>query len=55
MNDIARQVHGLYWDKNFNCARTMLLCLGEAFNGPILPQTLQAATGMHGEGRFRAQ
>ena len=55
MNGIPERVHELYWNKDYNCTRTMLLCLGEAFNVPILPQTLQAATGMHGAGRFRAQ
>ncbi len=55
MNDIAERVHELYWDKDYNCAKTMLLCLGEAFDVRLEVQTLQAATGMHGAGRFRAQ
>lgn len=55
MNDIERQVHELYWNKDDNCAKTMLQCLSTAFHIPLLPQTLHAATGMHGAGRFRAQ
>ena len=55
MNDIAERVHELYWDKDYNCAKTMLLCLGERFGVPLETQTLHAATGMHGAGRFRAQ
>lgn len=55
MNDIIPHVHDLYWNKNFNCARTMLVCLGTYFATPIAAQTFQAATGMHGAGKFRAQ
>lgn len=28
---IEKKVHELYWDCNVNCARTMLICLGELF------------------------
>ena len=55
MYDIAQQVHEHYWIKDDNCAKTMLQCLGRAFGVTLLPQTLHAATGMHGAGRFRAQ
>lgn len=55
MTSTTQRVHDLYWNRNFNCARTMLACLGERFDIFIEPQTLQAATGMHGAGRFRAQ
>ena len=55
MNHTENKVHALYWNQNLNCARTMLLCLGDRFHGAIAPQTLQAAVGMHGAGRFRAQ
>lgn len=55
MKDMAARVHELYWEKDWNCARTMLLCLAERFDISLQPQTLHAATGMHGAGRFRAQ
>ena len=28
---IEKKVHELYWDCDVNCARTMLICLGELF------------------------
>ena len=46
MTSTTQRVHDLYWNRNFNCARTMLACLGERFDIFIEPQTLQAATGM---------
>lgn len=55
MNDTARHVHELYWEKNYNCAKTMLTCLAEKFEIDLSAQVLHAATGMHGAGRFRAQ
>lgn len=55
MNGIPERVHELYWNKDYNCTRTMLLCLGESFGTVIAPQTFHAAAGMHGAGRFRAQ
>lgn len=55
MNHIENSVHDLYWNRDLNCARTMLLCLGDSFHVSIDEQTLQAAIGMHGAGRFRAQ
>ncbi len=55
MNPIENNVHDLYWNRDLNCARTMLLCLGDSFHVAIDDQTLHAAIGMHGAGRFRAQ
>ena len=55
MNDLKARVHELYWEKDCNCAKTMLLCLCEHFCVSLQEQTLHAATGMHGAGRFRAQ
>ena len=55
MNHIENNVHDLYWNRDLNCARTMLLCLGDSFHVAINDQTLHAAIGMHGAGRFRAQ
>lgn len=55
MSPTEQRVHDLYWNRNLNCARTMLACLGESFNLSLAPQTFHAAIGMHGAGRFRAQ
>ena len=55
MSSTSQRVHDLYWKRNWNCARTMLVCLGETFDTPIAEQTLHAAVGMHGAGKFRAQ
>jgi C_GCAxxG_C_C family probable redox protein len=52
---IKRLVHHYYWDFDYNCAKTMLFCLGEFFDICFEKQTLNAATGMHGAGRFGAQ
>ena len=55
MTPTGQLVHELYWNKDLNCARTMLACLGERFTLAVARQTFQAAIGMHGAGRFRAQ
>lgn len=55
MHDFSARIHSLYFDKDFNCARTMLICLCENYGIAPLQQTLDAAIGMHGAGRFRAQ
>lgn len=55
MKQITENVHELYWKQNVNCARTMLICLGDLFDMSIDKQTLEAAIGMHGAGGFRAQ
>lgn len=52
---IREWVHHFYWDQDLNCARTTLSCLSRLSNVSLEPQTLQAAIGMHGAGRFRAQ
>lgn len=52
---IRKMVHKYYWDKDINCARAMLMCLGRLFEIRLLPQTLKAAIGLHGAGGFRAQ
>jgi len=48
-------VHELYWEHDINCARTMLICLGEAHHVALERQTLNSAIGLHGAGGFRAQ
>lgn len=55
MLNIEERLHELYHVKDYNCARTTLLCLGEHFQVDICEQTFNAAIGMHGAGRFRAQ
>ena len=55
MEQIASRVHELYWKDDINCARTMLICLGELYHIPIEQQTIKAAVGLHGAGGYRAQ
>ena len=55
MTPTEQRIHDLYWNKNLNCARAVLACLGERFGVSIAPQNFHAAIGMHGAGRFRAQ
>lgn len=52
---IEQKVHELYWEKDINCARTILICLGELYDTELNAQTIQAAVGLHGAGGFRAQ
>ena len=52
---VRERVHGLYYDRDVNCARTTMLCLGELLGFHIEDQTYAAAVGMHGAGGFRAQ
>lgn len=53
--NIKELVHKYYWDMDINCARTTLNTLGSLFKTPLLPQTLDAAIGLHGAGGYRAQ
>ena len=52
---IERRVHEFYWIDGLNCATTTLLILAEVFDVALHPQTLDAAAGMHGAGRYGAQ
>ncbi len=52
---ITKRVHELYWEKDINCARTMLTCLSELFEKDLCEETMHAAIGLHGAGGFRAQ
>ena len=52
---IREKVHGLYWDADENCARTVLRILSDLFAVPVEKQTLDAAVGLHGAGGYRAQ
>lgn len=48
-------VHEAYYVHNWNCARTALLALGDAFGVSIGAQLWNAAVGMHGAGGHRDQ
>jgi C_GCAxxG_C_C family probable redox protein len=52
---VDQRVHESYWKDNINCATTTLNVLSEHFQIPLQPQTINAAIGMHGAGRFGAQ
>jgi hypothetical protein len=52
---IRKMVHKYYWDRDVNCARTMLGCLSRLYDVRLLPQTMKAAIGLHGAGGYRAQ
>ncbi len=52
---IKNRVHELYWNDDINCARTVIICLGELFETAIEPQTIWSAVGLHGAGGYRAQ
>lgn len=52
---VAARVHRYYWNKDYNCAITMLKILSEAFNINLNRQVIYAAVGMHGAGKYRAQ
>ena len=48
--NIKEKVHELYWNKDINCARTILICLGKLFHIEYNAQTLHSAIGLHGAG-----
>lgn len=50
MTSTAERVHELYRNRKWNCAGTMLACLGEAFDMPVSRQTLHTVLRMHGAG-----
>jgi len=52
---VHQRVHEYYWKRDWNCAVTTLLVLGEVFDVAIGDQVLAAAVGMHGAGGYRAQ
>lgn len=53
--NIDETVHRLYWDRDINCARTTLICLGQLFGIEFDRKVLDAAIGLHGAGGFGAQ
>ncbi len=52
---IAARVHEYYWVNDYNCAITILKILSENFFVNINQQVINAAIGMHGAGKYRAQ
>ena len=52
MTSTSQRVHELYHGRNWNCAGTMLACLGEAFDTPVSSQPLHTVLRMHGAGGF---
>jgi len=54
-SEIRDRVHRCYWDRDLNCATTMLRILSEHFEVPLAPQVIDSALGMHGAACFGAQ
>ena len=52
---IITRVHDYYWNRDLNCATTMLKILAENYNIKLNRQIIDAAIGMHGAGKYRAQ
>ncbi len=52
---IAKSVHESYWEKDINCACTTMMVLADLLGITLHEQVLNAGTGMHGAGGFRAQ
>ncbi len=52
---IKQRVHNYYWELDLNCATTMLRILSEIIGIDLQHQVLDAAAGMHGAGKYRAQ
>ncbi len=52
---IKERVYHYFWEEDLHCGRTSLLCMAELFDLKLEPQTVKAAIGMAGAGRFRAQ
>jgi len=54
-HEIRSRVHRYYWEENINCAMATLKNLAESFGVSLHPQLIDAALGMHGAGKYRAQ
>jgi Putative redox-active protein (C_GCAxxG_C_C) len=52
---IEQRVHHSYWDKDLNCATTMLMILADLFRIDLEAQVIHSAIGMHGAGGYGAQ
>ncbi len=57
--DIKEYINGrvehFYWSEDVNCAIATLRILGEVMGIELSAQVIDAATGMHGAGKFGAQ
>jgi hypothetical protein len=53
-DDVRRCVRHCYWDRDLNCATTMLTVLAAKFDLTLAPQVIAAAAGMHGAGEYGA-
>lgn len=51
----GKRVHHYYWKADLNCAGTILMVMAEHFTIDIKQQVIDATTGMHGAGGYRAQ
>lgn len=54
-DEAVRLIHEYYWQLDDNCAASMLKFLAHHFGCELNQQLLDAATGMHGAGGYRAQ
>ncbi len=52
---VKNRVKKYYWEYNINCATTILKILSEHFQIILSNDLINAATGMHGAGKFGAQ
>jgi len=48
-------VTACYEEKGYSCTHTVLEILGRYFDFPVPPQVMDAASGLHGAGRYGAQ
>ncbi len=55
MHFVHQRVKHYYWERDLNCATTMLKVLAEHFDLELAAQVIDAATGMHGAGEYGAQ
>ena len=53
--NIEEMVRNVYWDRDMNCANTILECLSAVFDVQIDDQLRKAVVGLHGAGGYRAQ
>lgn len=52
---IKKNVEDYYWNKDLNCAITMLKILSKIFDIKLSSQLVEAAIGLHGAGKYGAQ
>lgn len=52
---LSEAVRSAYEERNLPCTQAMLEVLGQCFGYPIPPRVWDAASGLHGAGRYGAQ